>query len=108
MTEFTSRLLSIIKSIPSGKVITYGRVAEMAGNPRAARQVAWALKVYSNNYSLPWHRIINAKGVISLKKGQGFELQKALLEEEGVFVRDDGSIDLEIYLWNKRYKDVSK
>lgn len=101
MTEFTSRLISIIKNIPSGKVITYGRAAEMAGNCRGARQVAWALKVYSSKYALPWHRIINSKGMISLRKGDGFELQKALLEEEGIFVGDDGSIDLEVYLWDK-------
>lgn len=101
MTRFTSELLKIIISIPSGKVTTYGRVAAMAGNPRGARQVAWVLKAYSSKYDLPWHRIVNAKGIISLKKGHGFELQKSLLEEEGIFVNDKGSINLDTYLWGE-------
>ncbi len=100
MTEFTSRLLSIIKNIPVGRVSTYGRIAELAGNPRAARQVSWTLRAYSQKHSLPWHRIINSKGRISLRRGQGFELQKALLEEEGIIVGDNGEIDLTKYLWN--------
>lgn len=104
MTEFTSELLKIIKNIPFGKVVTYGRVAELAGNPRAARQVAWALKVYSSKYELPWHRIINSKGTISLKRGHGFEIQKALLEEERIFVKEDGSVDLKTYLWDGTLK----
>lgn len=104
MTEFTSRLLDIIKNIPYGRVITYGRVAEIAGNPRAARQVAWVLNAYSNN-NLPWHRIINSKGMISLKRGQGFEIQKVMLEEEGIFVDDKGRINLQKYIWNGELGD---
>ncbi|WP_432408852.1 MGMT family protein [Wukongibacter sp. M2B1] len=100
MTEFTSKLLEIITNIPYGKVTTYGRVAEIAGNPRAARQVSWTLRAYSNKYNLPWHRIINSKGTISLKRGQGFELQKSLLEEEGILVMENGRVDLREYLWN--------
>ncbi len=100
MTEFTAKLLSIIKSIPMGSVSTYGRIANLAGNPRAARQVSWVLRVYSEKLSLPWHRIINSRGRISLRKGQGFELQKALLEEEGIIVGHNGEIDLNKYLWN--------
>ncbi len=100
MTEFTSKLLEIMTNIPYGKVTTYGRVAVIAGNPRAARQVSWALRVYSDKYNLPWHRIINSKGTISLGRGQGFELQKSLLEEEGIIVMESGSVDLKKYLWN--------
>lgn len=100
MTEFTSRLLKVISNIPYGKVTTYGRVAELAGKPRAARQVSWVLRVYSDKYNLPWHRIINSKGTISLGRGRGFELQRSLLEEEGISVMEDGSVDLKKYLWN--------
>lgn len=100
MTKFTSRLLSVIKSIPVGRVSTYGRIAAIAGNPRAARQVSWALRVYSDKHNLPWHRIINSKGTISLRKGEGFELQKVLLEEEGIMVDFNGSINLNKYLWD--------
>jgi methylated-DNA-protein-cysteine methyltransferase-like protein len=103
MTEFTSKLLEIIKTIPNGKVTTYGRLAVMAGNPRGARQVAWVLKAYSKKYDLPWHRIINSKGMISLEKGHGFELQKSLLEGEGICVNKNGSIDLDTYLWKKDF-----
>lgn len=106
MNNFTSRLIEIMKNIPYGKVITYGRVANIAGNPRAARQVSWALNVYSNKYDLPWHRIINSRGMISLRKGQGFELQKTLLEDEGIRVEDNGHIDLKKYLWDGNFKQM--
>jgi len=108
MTDFTSRLLEIMKDIPYGKVITYGRVADIAGNPRASRQVAWVLNVYSHKYNLPWHRIINSRGMISLKKGQGFELQKALLEAEGILVEDNGSINLKKYLWDGKSQKLDR
>ena len=99
-SEFTEKVIRGIASIPEGRVFTYGGVAAAAGNPRGARVVVWVLNSSSEREGLPWHRVINSKGTISLKPGYGFELQKQLLESEGVEVSDSGAVDLEKYLWS--------
>ena len=93
MTEFTKSVITIIKEIPTGKVMTYGGIATAAGNSRGARQVSRILHSMSKTHNLPWHRIINSKGEISLT-GDGLELQKKLLEEEGVQVHKGNKVDL--------------
>jgi methylated-DNA-protein-cysteine methyltransferase-like protein len=98
-SAFTQKVIDIISSIPPGRVTTYGAVAAAAGNPRSARVVVWVLNSSSRREGLPWHRVINSKGGISLKPGYGFELQKQLLESENVVVSEKGFIDLETYLW---------
>lgn len=99
MQPFTQRIVKVVSSIPPGKVLTYGRVAELAGNPRAARQVSWALKTLAGKYSLPWHRVINSKGGISLPSKRGKELQMQLLESEGVVFNLSGNVELDEFLW---------
>ncbi|MBN1685697.1 MAG: MGMT family protein [Spirochaetales bacterium] len=98
-SEFTRRVIEVISSIPFGRVTTYGAVAAAAGNPRGARVVVWVLNSSSERENLPWHRVINSKGGISLKPGYGFELQKQLLESEHIAVSNEGYIDLGKYLW---------
>ncbi|MBT3273819.1 MAG: DNA methyltransferase [Spirochaetales bacterium] len=98
-SEFTERVVRIIKSIPVGKVTTYGGAAAAAGNHRGARGVVWILNSSSRREKLPWHRVINSKGTISLKPGYGFELQKQLLESEGIRVSQNGAVSLKDYLW---------
>lgn len=83
-----------------GKVLTYGRIAKIAGNPRAARQVSWILNSSTQKYNLPWHRVINSKGLIALKSIDDKEYQKGLLESEGIEISKNFKIDLKIYLWN--------
>ena len=97
--NFSIRVIQIIKKIPRGKVITYGQAAARAGNPRAARQVAYLLHSSSGKYGLPWHRVVNCKGMISLGKGRGGEMQKQLLLDEGVKIDRSDRIDLKIYSW---------
>ena len=97
MEEFTSRVLGIIKTIPEGQVMTYGQVASWAGNPRAARQVSRFLHTYSKSHKLPWHRVINSQGKISLPLGKGFERQQNLLMAEGVEFGVGNRIDLAVY-----------
>lgn len=95
---FTERVIEVIRSIPEGCVATYGGVAELAGNHRAARQVSRILHTCSRSEGLPWYRVVNREGKISLKPGHGYEEQRMLLENEGViFYR--GRIDLEEFLW---------
>lgn len=100
LLPFTEDVLRIIRDIPPGKVLTYGRVAALAGKPNGARQVSRLLHSMSEKYDLPWHRVINAGGKISLKPSYGFELQKALLESEGVCFSKQETVDLNIYLWS--------
>ena len=92
------RIARVVAAIPRGHVATYGQVAAQAGNPRAARQVAWALRVYAGR-GLPWHRVIGAGGAIRLPEGNGLERQRALLRAEGVAVDGSGRLDLARYQW---------
>ncbi len=95
-----AKIIEIIKQIPYGKVATYGQIAAMAGNPRSARQVVRALHASSKKENLPWHRVINRKGMISLKPGRGYELQKSMLKSEGVDFDKEDCVDLKRCLWD--------
>jgi methylated-DNA-protein-cysteine methyltransferase related protein len=108
ITDFTKDIIIIIKNIPEGKVLTYGLIAELAGSPRAARQVARTLHTLSEKYELPWHRVINSKGIISLISIEGKEHQKWLLEQEGVKVSDRYEVDLNKYLWKMDSRDFER
>ena len=96
MTQFSQQLIDILQSVPEGRVITYGQAAGMAGNPRGARQAVRLLHSSSEKYGLPWHRVVNREGRISLKGDSGL-IQRGLLEAEGVEVAPSGRIDLEKY-----------
>jgi methylated-DNA-protein-cysteine methyltransferase-like protein len=97
--SFHQRAVSVIRSIPRGRVATYGQVAALAGNPRASRQVSRILHSSSRKENLPWHRVINAKGGISLPPGHGCELQRSLLRGEDVEFDEGGRVDLKRYGW---------
>ena len=96
MTDFSEAVISIISAIPEGRIETYGSIAARAGNPRAARQVSRLLHSSSEKHGLPWHRVINSSGRISLT-GSGADLQRQLLESEGVVFDKSGRVDLEKY-----------
>lgn len=91
MTPFTSRAIEIIKNIPFGTVMSYGEIAAKVGNPRSARQISRILHSMSDKYNLPWHRVVNSKGCISLK-GDGYLKQRLLLESEGICFKENGCI----------------
>jgi len=95
MNLFTERAVRIIQGIPAGHVMTYGQVAAAAGSPRGARQVVRVLHSMSKKYELPWHRIINAQGEISLPTDD----QRKLLEMEGIVFKENGKVDLTLYRW---------
>ncbi|MBU3143858.1 MGMT family protein [Clostridium sp. CF012] len=94
MEPFTERVVEIIKGIPEGKVMTYGQIAALAGSPRGARQVVRVLHTLSEKYKLPWHRVINSKGEISIVDYESRNLQKELLESEGVAFTSHNTINL--------------
>jgi len=95
--NFRHRVLQIIAAIPYGQVTTYGNVAQLAGSPRAARQVGGVLRKLPEGSTLPWHRVINRHGEIS-QQGEDFKRQRQALLEEGIMF-EGGQIDLEKYGW---------
>jgi methylated-DNA-protein-cysteine methyltransferase-like protein len=100
MEEFTRSVIRMIQSIPRGKVSTYGQIALLAGRPGGARQVTRILHSMSRKHDLPWHRVINAKGRISLPEYGGYEEQKARLLLEGIEFDETDRVDFNEYLWN--------
>lgn len=101
MTEndsFPTRVWQIVAAIPPGSVTTYGEVARLAGSPRAARQVGGVLKRLPEGSTLPWHRVVNRHGRISLT-GPDLQRQRQALLADGVQVSGNGQIDLARYRW---------
>lgn len=100
-TTFPQQVYRLVAFIPPGKVMTYGQIALLLGAPRAARAVGWALYLVAPEIAakIPWQRVINSKGGIStIKLGWG-EIQKGLLEKEGVKVSRDFTVELSQYQW---------
>ena len=93
------RIYEVVKRIPKGKVATYGQVAAMAGNPRWARVVGYALHVNPDPEHIPCFRVVNRFGEVSKAFAFGGEnMQISLLQAEGVEVTD-GKVDLSKYGW---------
>jgi len=108
MAGHFSRVYALVAAIPSGQVTTYGQIASLLGDPRGARTVGWAL--HSNPYPgvVPCHRVVNKRGELS--GGFAFggpEVQRSLLEQEGVSFLPDGRVDLERHLWQPDRRDAT-
>ncbi len=104
--NFYEQVYAVIMQIPQGKVSSYGRIASMLGRPRAARAVGFALNALKDKQddplhaALPWQRVVNSKGRISIiNREYGRNEQAERLRAEGVVVNDKLQIDLDIYLW---------
>lgn len=99
---FRERVLRLVAGIPPGRVATYGQIALLAGRPRVARQVGTVLRSLSEGEAerLPWYRVINARGGISTYRVGAGELQRALLEAEGVRFDAGGRCDLRRVAWD--------
>lgn len=105
MGDFADRVFAVVRRIPRGKVSTYGQVGRMIGAPRSARLVGYALRANpapgTDKASIPCHRVVFKDG--SLAPGFAFggpEVQRRMLEEEGVDFTDDGRIRMEEFLWD--------
>ncbi len=100
--NFFEQVYRIVKRIPRGRVATYGQIAALLGHPRAARTVGWALNGMSARQAeeVPWQRVINAQGRISISRADlSAALQRRLLEEEGVRFDETEHVDLRQYGW---------
>ena len=90
-----ARIYAVVRSIPRGRVATYGQVATLAGFPGRARQVGYALHALRDDSAVPWHRVVNARGAISLPASTGAALvQRLRLEREGVRFDAKGCVPL--------------
>jgi methylated-DNA-protein-cysteine methyltransferase-like protein len=97
---FRERVLDVVRSVPEGRVVTYGQVATWVGSPRAARQVGSVLfGLRASDGDVPWQRVVNAAGGISTYRVGAGELQVALLRAEGVEVGPEG-LDLARWRWD--------
>lgn len=97
---FYEQVYELVGQVPPGSVVTYGQVALMLGSPAAARAVGYALSYLGTSHEVPWWRVINAQGGISLKnRGSSADLQRELLESEGVAFNMEGRCDLGLYRW---------
>jgi len=92
------KIYNVVKSIPRGRVATYGQVAFLAGNPRWARVVGYALHNNPDPDNIPCHRVVNREGKVATAFAfGGGETQRQLLEKEGIVFEPDGHIDLAKY-----------
>lgn len=97
---FFQQVWRLVSLIPEGRVASYGQIATMLGNPRAARTVGWAMHSCPAELDLPWHRVINSRGEISLNAEYACgKLQLQLLEAEGIHIGNNGVIDIQKYGW---------
>ncbi len=98
MDQFLAQIFAVIHQIPHGKVSTYGEIARMAGYPGYARHVGKALGNLPKDSKLPWFRVINSKGKMSLT-GPDWDRQRERLVAEGIAVSTEGRISLKKYKW---------
>ena len=104
--NFYEQVYAVVRCIPRGQVSSYGRIAKMLGAPNAARAVGYALRALkdkqedSNYDDIPWQRVVNSQGRISIvNREYGAKLQAEILREEGVEVSEDFQINLDHFLW---------
>ncbi len=99
-----ARIYAVVRRIPRGRVATYGQVARLAGLAGHARQVGYAMAALRAEARVPWHRVINAQGRVSLRRdgpGAGIR-QRQLLEREGVAFDGAERVSLARYRWRPR------
>jgi methylated-DNA-protein-cysteine methyltransferase-like protein len=98
-----ARIYAVVRRIPRGRVATYGQVARLAGLPGQARQAGYALNALPDDLGVPWHRVINAQGRVSPRGEPEWEdVQRQMLEREGVRFDASGRTDLGRYQWKPR------
>ena len=108
-SQFKNKVIKIVNSIPYGKVVSYGQVALYCGAPRAAREVGWALNRLENTIEVPWWRVINNKGQITIKGSEySADFQRKLLRSEKIEVSEDFLVDMEKYRWIPRKEEIAQ
>ena len=99
LPAFKARVMALVAQIPPGRVVTYGQLATLVGQPGAARQVGYLMNGLLESHGLPWQRVINAQGKVSTDKLGFGDIQRGLLAAEGVVFDAAGRCDLGQYQW---------
>lgn len=98
--SFYDTVYAVVKKIPKGRVATYGQIAVLCGSPRAARAVGYALHFNPDPANIPCFRVVNRFGGLAPAFAfGGIDVQRALLEADGVEVKEDDTVDLQKYGW---------
>jgi len=98
-----NEIYEVVARIPRRRVATYGQIAALAGIPGQPRRIGYALGALSGDTGIPWHRVINAKGMISLRSHSGPDkVQRRRLKQEGIIFDRSGRIDLARFQWRPR------
>ena len=100
-SNFDQRVYGLVAQIPAGQLATYGQIAELLGAWGQARQVGWALRRLALPSPVPWHRVVNAQGRISMaasREGSDW-IQRSLLQAEGIAVDSEGRLALAAHRW---------
>ncbi len=103
------RIYSVVRRIPNGRVATYGQIARLAGLPGCARQVGYALHALGEGSDVPWQRVVNAHGRVSSRREIGMDqIQRQLLEAEGLRFDAKDRLDLHSQQWQPRRSGVGR
>lgn len=93
--EFFENVYEVVKQVPRGKVTTYGTIAQLLGRPQCSRMVGQAMHYASFYTEAPCHRVVNCRGRLV----PDWKEQRAMLKKEGIFIKEDGCVDLKVHLW---------
>lgn len=97
--HFFDQVYALVRHIPAGRVASYGQIARLLEQPQAARTVGWALRALPPGSDVPWQRVVNAAGRISLRDPADAAHQRRLLQAEGVVLDADNRVDLAQFGW---------
>ena len=103
--NFREQVWSFLRDVPSGTVVTYGQIARGLGSPEAAQAVGSAMRALPGESDVPWHRVVTAEGRLAASEDQE---QQQRLRDEGINVREDGSVDLEQHQWGEQRDEQSR
>ncbi len=103
--SFFDRVYKVVREVPRGRVTTYGAIAACLGNRGSSRMVGWAMNhSHASDPSLPAHRVVNRKGMLTGKHHFGNpNLMKQLLENEGIEIKDDRVLNFENHFWDPAF-----
>ena len=101
--SFFERVYSVVRKIPEGKVTSYGAIANFLGTPKSARVVGWAMNASHGDNSIPAHRVVNRIGLLTGKHHfGGTKVMQQLLENEGILIKENKILNLELHFWDPR------
>ena len=99
--DFFNKVYNVVRQIPEGKVTSYGAIANYLGVKKSARLVGWAMNASHGDNSIPAHRVVNRVGLLTGKHHfGGTKIMQQLLENEGILIKENKILNLELYFWD--------